>query len=49
MDGRYIPIIPVIGRELIPFEQDRRYVGMIEPNKDAVRLLNYSASSAVEM
>jgi hypothetical protein len=49
MDGRYIPVIPVIGRELIPFEQDRRYVGMIEPNKDAVRLLNYSASSAVEM
>ncbi|HIN11293.1 MAG TPA: hypothetical protein EYM63_06705, partial [Acidobacteria bacterium] len=49
MDGRYIPIIPVIGRELIPFEQERRYVGMIEPNKDAVRLLNYSASSAVEM
>ena len=49
MDGRYIPVIPVIGRELIPFEQDRRFVGMIEPNKDAVRLLNYSASSAVEM
>ena len=49
MDGRYIPVIPVIGRELIPFGQERRYVGMIEPNKDAVRLLNYSASSAVEM
>ena len=49
MDGRYIPVIPVIGRELIPFSADRRYVGMIEPNKDAVRLLNYSASSAVEM
>ena len=49
MDGRYIPIIPVIGRELIPFEPERRWVGMIEPNKDAVRLLNYSASSAVEM
>ena len=49
MDGRYIPVIPVIGRELIPFEQDRRFVGMIEPNKDAVRLLNYASSSAVEM
>ena len=48
-DGRYIPIIPVIGRELIPFESERRWVGIIEPNKDAVRLLNYSASSAVEM
>ena len=49
MDGRYIPIIPVVGRELIPFGDERRWVGMIEPNKDAVRLLNYSASSAVEM
>jgi hypothetical protein len=48
-DGQYIPIIPVIGRELIPFESERRWVGLIEPNKDAVRLLNYSASSAVEM
>ena len=49
MDGRYIPIIPVVGRELIPFEQERRWIGIIEPNKDAARLLNYSASSAVEM
>ncbi|MEE2638319.1 MAG: portal protein [Acidobacteriota bacterium] len=49
MDGRHIPIIPVIGRELIPFDQERRYVGMIEPNKDAVRLQNYAASAAVEM
>ena len=48
-NGRYIPIIPVLGRELIPFEQERRWVGLIEPNKDAVRLLNYSASSAVEL
>jgi hypothetical protein len=49
LDGRYIPIIPVIGRELIPFEAQRRWVGIIEPNADAARLLNYSASSAVEL
>ena len=49
LDGRYIPIIPVIGRELIPFEAQRRWVGIIEPNEDAARLLNYSASSAVEL
>jgi hypothetical protein len=49
LDGRFIPIIPVIGRELIPFEGERRYVGIIEPNEDAARLLNYSASSAVEL
>mgnify|MGYP003146098317 CR=1 FL=1 len=49
LNGRYIPIIPVIGRELIPFEAQRRWVGIIEPNEDAARLLNYSASSAVEL
>ena len=49
LDGRYIPIIPVVGRELIPFEAQRRWVGIIEPNEDAARLLNYSASSAVEL
>lgn len=49
MNGRYIPIIPVLGKELIPFEDQRRWVGIIEPNKDAARLLNYSASSAVEL
>src|SRR5262249_3292733 len=48
-NGCYIPIIPTIGRELIPFDEERRWVGIIEPNKDAVRLINYAASTAVEM
>lgn len=48
-NGRYIPLIPCIGRELIPFDNERRWVGIIEPNMDGARLINYSASSAVEL
>lgn len=47
-DGQYIPIIPVIGRELQPFDGERRWVGMIGPAKDGQRLFNYAASAAVE-
>ncbi len=48
-NGHYIPLIPVIGRELIPFDGERRWFGMIGPNKDAARLFNYAASNAVEI
>lgn len=47
-NGRYIPIIPVIGRELQPFQGSRVWMGMIEPNMDAARLVNYEVSNAVE-
>jgi hypothetical protein len=47
--GKYIPIVPVIGRELIPVEGERRWTGIIGPNKDAQRLFNYAASAAAEM
>lgn len=46
-DGHYIPIIPVIGCELIPFDQQRRWSGMYTQNKDGARLFNYAASQAV--
>lgn len=46
-DGRYIPIIPVIGREMIPFAQERRWQGIISTNKDGARMFNYAASQAV--
>lgn len=48
-DGEYIPLIPVIYRELQPFDNERRWVGMIGPAKDGARLTNYAASGAVEM
>jgi hypothetical protein len=47
-DGRYIPIIPVIGRELQPFDSERRWVGIYGPNKEAARMLNYAASGSIE-
>lgn len=47
-NGRYIPIIPVIGRELQPFDSERRWVGMIGPSKDGQKLYNFAASSLVE-
>lgn len=46
--GRYIPIVDVVGRELIPFDGERRWMGIIEPNMDAQRFFNYSASTVVE-
>lgn len=46
--GQYIPIVPVIGRELLPVQGKRIWMGIIGPNKDAVRLVNYSASALVE-
>ena len=46
-DGRYIPIIPVIGREQ-NLDGVRRFVGIISPAKDAQRLFNYAVSTAVE-
>lgn len=46
-DGRYIPIIPVVGREQ-NIDGVRTFSGVIGPAKDAQRLLNYSISTAVE-
>lgn len=47
-DGRYIPLVPSIGKELVPFDGERRWVGIIEPNMDAARMANYAASGLVE-
>ena len=48
-NGKWIPLVPVIGRELQPFDAERRWQGIIGPAKDAQRLYNYAASSAVEL
>lgn len=47
--GKYIPIIFVAGRELLPFDERRRWQGMVRPARDAQRMFNYAASQAVEM
>jgi hypothetical protein len=48
-NGRFIPLIPTIGRELQMFDGERRWTGIIGPAKDAQRLYNYAVSSAVEV
>jgi hypothetical protein len=47
-DGVLIPLIPVIGRELQPFDSQRRWEGMVRPARDGQRTFNYAISSAVE-
>jgi hypothetical protein len=48
-NGKYIPLVPVFGRELQPHDGERRWTGVIGPAKDAQRLYNYAASQAVEL
>lgn len=48
-DGKYIPLIPTIGRELQPIKGRRQWFGMVANAKDAVRLTDYAASGAIEM
>jgi hypothetical protein len=47
-NGQYLPIIPVIGRELQPYNAERVWIGMVRPARDAVRMFNASASNALE-
>jgi hypothetical protein len=46
-EGRYIPIVQVIGKE-ININGERRYVGIVGPAKDAQRSYNYMRSAEVE-
>jgi hypothetical protein len=45
--GDYIPLFPVLGQELQPFDDQRRFFGLISRAKDAQRLLNIEVSNAV--
>ena len=46
--GQYIPLVPVIGEELQPFDEQRRYCGLVYSNRDAQRAYNYAASTVLE-
>lgn len=46
-DGRYIPIIPVIGKEY-NIDGDRCFKGIVSNSKDAQRSYNYMRSAQVE-
>jgi hypothetical protein len=49
MPGKYIPIIEVAGRELVPFDSKRIWYGMIRPARDSQKGYNFSISGATEM
>ena len=46
--GKHIPLIPVVGRELQPFDGERRIEGMIRPARDGQKFFNAAASTLVE-
>jgi hypothetical protein len=46
--GRYIPVIPAIGRELIPFDGERHWIGMIRNARGPQQVYNYAVSTCVE-
>lgn len=48
LDYPHIPIVPVIGQELQPFDTERRWYGMVRPARDAQKTYNFAASSVVE-
>lgn len=47
-NGKYIPLIPVIGRELQPFDGERRWEGIVRPTRDGQRFFNFSVTSMAE-
>jgi hypothetical protein len=46
-DGKYIPIVPVLGSEL-NISGLRRWEGMVRPVADSCRILNYEVTALVE-
>lgn len=47
-DGHYIPIVKVIGEELLPYDSQRRAEGMVRPARDSQRGFNVMVSKWVE-
>lgn len=47
--GKYIPLVPVVGRELQPFDGERRWEGVVRQARDGQKLFNFAASNLVEV
>lgn len=48
-NGKYIPFVPCIGKELQTFDAERRWFGIYSTNKDSAHLFNVAVSNAVEI
>lgn len=46
--GKHIPLIRVLGTEVVPFDEERRFTGIIGPSKDGQRIHNHGISAVVE-
>ena len=47
-DGKYLPLIKVVGEELQPFDSQRRAEGMVRPARDSQKGFNVMVSKWVE-
>jgi hypothetical protein len=47
-NGQYIPLVPVIGTEIQPFDGQRIWEGMVRKARDAQKFFNFSISTLVE-
>ena len=47
--GKYIPLIPTVGRELIPFDGERIWHGVVRPSRGPQKMYNHAASSLIEL
>jgi len=48
-NGDQIPIITAVWSELQPFDEERRFEGMVRPARDGAKLYNFMASEAVSV
>lgn len=48
-NGKYIPFVPCIGKELQTFDGERRWFGLYSTNRDSAHLFNVAVSNAVEV
>ena len=47
--GKFIPIIKVVGEEIQPFDAQRRFEGAVRPARDSQQGFNFMVSKWVEM
>ena len=47
--GKFIPIIKVVGEEIQPFDAQRRFEGVVRPARDSQQGFNFMVSKWVEM
>lgn len=48
-NGPDIPIVIAVGNELQPFDDERRWFGVVRPARDGQKTFNYAASQLVQM